>query len=817
MIPLSYAQRRLWFLYRLEGPSATYNVPLALRLDGPLDAEAMSAAVVDVVARHESLRTVFPAVDGVPRQDIRPAERVTGLLNTVAVAAADLEAALEEAARYAFALETELPFRATLFRVDGERDVLLLVLHHIVADGWSAGPMLRDLSQAYAARLGGCAPGWDALDVQYADYALWEREVLGSEDDPDSLLSRQVAYWREQLAGVPELVELPLDRPRPAVASHAGDEIDFLIPAGVHRSLSGLAAESGSTMFMVLHAALAALLTRHGAGTDVPVGTVVAGRSDEALEDLVGFFVNTLVLRTDTSGDPSFRELLERVREVDLAAFAHQDVPFERLVEVVNPVRSLAHHPLFQVMLVLQNNAEGQLALPGVTGRVEDLAVGTAKFDLTFTLHERHTADGTPDGLAGSLTYATDVFDRGSVEVLVGRLVRLLESVAGDPGRPVGEWDVLAPGERARLLEEWNDTGCEVPAGSLVELFEERVRCAPGAVAVEFGELALSYGEVNARANRLARCLVGVGVGPERRVAVALPRSVDWLVAVLAVMKAGGAYVPVDPDYPRDRIGYMLADAEPVCTLATAATAGVLPEGVSPILVEGLELGGFDAADLSDAERLAPLLVGSPAYVIYTSGSTGRPKGVVVTHAGIADFAYSQIRSCDVTEDSRVLKFASPSFDATVWELVLALLSGARLVLAPAEELLPGEPLAGVLARHGVTHALLPPAALAVLPDDGLPDGMTLVVGGEACPPAMVGKWSRGRRMINAYGPTEATVVATMSGPLSGAVTPPIGTPLPNSSAYVLDSGLRPVPVGCRVSCTWRVPGWRAGIWGVRR
>ncbi|WKX69504.1 condensation domain-containing protein [Streptomyces sp. XD-27] len=445
-VPLSFAQRRLWVLDQVEGGGVTYNVPLALRLDGPLDAEAMSAAVVDVVARHESLRTVFPAVDGVPRQDIRPADQAVPALDVVETAPDGLDATLDEAARHAFALGSELPFRATLFRAGAERHVLLLVLHHIVADGWSAGPLLRDLSQAYAARAEGRAPQWDELRVQYADYALWQRESLGSEDSRDSVISQQLAYWKDQLAGVPELVELPLDRPRPAVATHTGEDIDFLIPAGVHSSLSALAAEAGSTMFMVLHAALAALLTRHGAGTDVPVGTVVAGRSDEALEDLVGFFVNTLVLRTDTSGDPTFRELLERVREVDLAAFAHQDVPFERLVEVVNPVRSLAHHPLFQVMLTLQSQEPATLRLPGLRTEVSGLDVGAAKFDLAFSLSEQRGESGDLAGISGSVVYATDVFDRGSVEVLVGRLVRLLESVAGDPGRPVGEWDVLAPG-----------------------------------------------------------------------------------------------------------------------------------------------------------------------------------------------------------------------------------------------------------------------------------------------------------------------------------------------------------------------------------
>ncbi|MFE6978163.1 amino acid adenylation domain-containing protein [Streptomyces sp. NPDC057682] len=795
MIPLSYTQQRLWFLHRLEGPSPTYNVPLALHLDGPLDVAALTSAWADVVARHEVLRTVFPEVDGVPRQRVLPAG--AGLPGPVESDEESVRAALAEAAGYGFELEREIPVRPTLFRVGPERHVLLVLMHHIVADGWSTGPLLRDLSAAYGARTRGEVPGWAPLEVQFADFALWQQEVLGEESDPDSLMSRQSAFWERELKGLPELLELPLDRPRPVVASHVGGDVDVRVGAGTHRALVELARSTRSTVFMVVQAAVAALLTRLGAGSDVPIGTAVAGRSDEALDDLVGFFVNTLVLRTDTSGDPGFRELVERVRETDLAAFAHQDVPFERVVEVVNPARSLAYHPLFQIMLVLQNNASAALSLPGLTGRLEDLSAGTAKFDLTLSLHEQTAEDGTPAGITGGLTYATELIDRESAELLAERLVRLLDAAVADVERPIGSLEVLGESERVRLLEAWNDSAQDIAVETLPALFEQRTTEAPDAVAVVCGDVSLTYAELDARANRLARYLVRRGVGPEQRVAVALPRSVEWLVAVLAVVKAGGAYLPVDLTYPADRIAYMLDDAQPLLVLTESAYADGLP-GPEKVATDALAdvLARYADTPLSDAERTAPLVPAAPAWVIYTSGSTGRPKGVVVTHTGIASLVRSQIQSFDITRESRILQFASPSFDAAAWEVCMALVSGARLVMGSSEELLPGEGLAGVLARHGVTHATLPPAALSVMPENGLPDGMTLVVAGEACPPAMVERWSVGRRMINAYGPTETTVCATMSGPLAGPVIAPIGRPIVNSRVYVLDARLRPVAPG---------------------
>ncbi|MFJ2868921.1 condensation domain-containing protein, partial [Kitasatospora sp. NPDC087314] len=482
MVPVSFAQQRLWFLDQLEGPNATYNIPLGLRLTGPLDASVLDAALRDVVGRHEVLRTVFPATDGQPWQDIRSADAVGPLLTVVdaaALDAAELDAAVAGAARHVFDLTDELPIRAWLFGCSRTEHVLLLVVHHIAGDGWSMGPLARDVSAAYRARLAGTAPQWDELPGQYADYALWQRELLGEEDDPESLLFEQLAYWRAALSDLPEELALPTVRPRPAVAGHEGGTVDIAVPADLHRRLVETARAEGMTTFMVLQAALAVLLSRLGAGTDVPIGTPVAGRTDEALDDLVGFFVNTLVLRTDISGDPSFTELLRRVRQTGLGAFAHQDVPFERLVEELAPARSMARHPLFQVMLSLQNNARPVLDLPGLTA--EPLAGGQApaKFDLSFTFGEDFGPDRSPAGLQGNVTFALDLFDAAAAEQLGARFVRVLRAVLTEPGRPVSAVEVLDAAERQRILTEWNGAAAEPVTGTLPELFAAQVARTP--------------------------------------------------------------------------------------------------------------------------------------------------------------------------------------------------------------------------------------------------------------------------------------------------------------------------------------------------
>ncbi|MES4909631.1 MULTISPECIES: condensation domain-containing protein, partial [unclassified Streptomyces] len=531
VVPVSFAQRRLWFLGQMEGPSGTYNIPLSLRLRGQLDVDALRLALGDVVERHESLRTIFPEADGQPRQHVVESGAAVPSLAVIEATEAELPEALVREVGAGFDLSSDLPVRVRLFVLGPDEYVLLAVVHHIAADGWSLAPFARDLSSAYAARVQHeRAPQWHALPVQYTDYTLWQREVLGSEDDPGSVISQQLGYWTAALAGVPEQLDLPVDRPRPAVASHEGGSVAVRVPAGVHARLVDLAQDTGASVFMTVQAALAVLLTRMGAGTDIPIGTPIAGRTDDALDDLIGFFVNTLVLRTDVSGDPTFRELVERVRETDLAAFAHQDVPFERLVEVLNPQRSMARHPLFQVMLSFQNNTQPDLDLFGLDVTHQPLGGIAAKFDLTVNLSEQRGANGAPDGLIGQLEYRTDIFDLATVEELAHRLIRVLETVTSDPDIPIDRVDVLGEVERRRVLCEWNDTGWPVSGVVVSELFEAQVVRAPDAVALVFEGEVLSYGELNVRVNRLARYLMGRGVGPGCLVGVVLSRGFDLVV-----------------------------------------------------------------------------------------------------------------------------------------------------------------------------------------------------------------------------------------------------------------------------------------------
>ncbi|MGV9779717.1 condensation domain-containing protein, partial [Streptosporangium sp. NPDC003464] len=521
----SFAQHRLWIVDQLAEPGGLYTVPLVLRLSGRLDRAALAAALGDVAWRHETLRTVFPAQDGRPRQ--RVLETVPEL-TVVETDETGLGAAVEEAVLRPFDLSAEPPVRALLFALrpgaPGEpgEHVLALLFHHIAMDGWSLAPLRRDLALAYAARTRGAAPDWEPLPVRYSDYALWQRELLGDPADPDSLVSAQTAYWRAALAGAPEELALPVDRPRTPASGHRGGSVPLRLSPELHGRLLTLARANQATLFMVVQAALAALLTRLGAGTDVPIGAPAAGRTDGALDELVGFFANTLVLRTDTSGDPGFRELLARVKETDLAAYAHQDVPFEQVVEAVNPPRIPGCPPLFQVMLGLDNTPGDEAGLPGLTA-VPDPAYslygfGGAKCDLAFGLSENVSAGAVPGGVEGVVQYARDLFDPGTVESITARLVRLLEAVAADPDVRVSEVELLAPEERYTLLEKWNDTAARIPGGDLARLFQARVAAAPEAEAVVCGTVRLSAAELNARANALARRLSAAGVGPESAV-----------------------------------------------------------------------------------------------------------------------------------------------------------------------------------------------------------------------------------------------------------------------------------------------------------
>ncbi|MCW3818948.1 amino acid adenylation domain-containing protein [Micromonospora sp. DR5-3] len=799
-LPLSFAQQRLWFLAQLEGPSTTYNVPFAWRLRGRLDTDALTAALGDVVRRHETLRTMFPVVDGQPYQRVVPAALAVPEVTVVQAEETELAALTGQASQYVFDLAGELPVRAWLFVLGADECVLVLLMHHIASDGWSVGVLLGDLEQAYEARLAGHAPEWTDLPVQYADYTLWQRGLLGGDQDRGSVLARQVEYWQSALSGLPERLELPFDRSHPAYRSYRGGQVAVDVDAEVHRGLAELARQHQVTMFMVLQAGLAVLLSRSGAGTDIPIGVPVAGRGgDERLHHLVGFFVNTLVLRTDLSGDPSFAELLRRVRDQDLAAYAHQDVPFERLVEVLNPVRSTAHHPLFQVTLASDDDTSREWQVPGLQARNLPLPEQSAKFDLSLTYRSRHEPDGTPGGISVTLEYAADLFDPGTAQALAERLVRLLGQVAADPGLRVSGVELLSAAERELVVSRWNDTARDVPGTVLPELFAAQAARTPDAVAVEFGGVSWSYAELDARSNRLARHLVGLGAGPERVVAVALPRSLEMVAAVLAVVKAGAAYLPVDPGYPADRIAYMLTDAAPVAMLTTRQVGAELPAaGVRVILDDpqvAAAVAGQPDGEVTDQERIAPLLPGHPAYVIYTSGSTGRPKGVVVSHRGLPSLAAFLVHTFQSRPGSRVAQLLSLSFDMSLVELLLSLTAGAALVL-PEQWPLAGEVLAEAFNELRITHAMVAPSALAGATPEKVPDLECLIVGGEASSGELVAAWSAGRRMYNGYGPTEATVGTTMSRQLSGGETPPIGGPMWNVRAYVLDERLGVVPAG---------------------
>ncbi|MFB7758246.1 condensation domain-containing protein, partial [Streptomyces sp. NPDC056121] len=512
---------------------------MALRLTGAVDADALEAALGDVVARHESLRTVFPDVDGVPRQHVLPAEQARPTLALQDTDPADLPQMLAAAANHGFDISSQTPLRAHLFRVAEDDAVLLLVLHHIAGDGWSLAPLARDVAAAYEARCKGGAPGWEELPVQYADYTLWQQELLGEEDDPQSLLSQQIAYWQGVLGGLPDELELPVTLSRPARATFRGATVPVHVDARVHERVAALAREHQASPFMVVQAAVAALLSRLGAGHDIPIGSPIAGRSDEALDELVGFFVNTLVLRNDTSGDPTFGELVARSKEVVLGAFGHQDLPFERLVEIVNPVRSTARHPLFQVMLAFQNNTVPRLELDGLTVTPHEATAPIAKFDLSFDLAEQFAADGTPAGIAGSLEYALDLFDQERAEQISTWLTRLLTAATHHPDQPISTLQLLTQEQKKQVLEDFNTTAGEVPTTTLPALFEAQVARTPDAPAVVFEGTTLTYRELNERANQLAHLLLAQGAGPEQFVALALPRSHELITAIIAVIKTG--------------------------------------------------------------------------------------------------------------------------------------------------------------------------------------------------------------------------------------------------------------------------------------
>ncbi|MGA9674437.1 MAG: amino acid adenylation domain-containing protein [Mycobacterium sp.] len=802
VVPLSFAQSRLWFIDQFQGPSPIYNMAVRLRLRGRLDPDALGLALADVVTRQESLRTQFIAHEGIPRQLVVPAEQADfgwQITDATGWPEGRLAEGVDAVARHPFDLATEIPMRATLFRITDDEHVLVAVVHHIAADGTSITPLVADLGVAYASRCAGQAPGWADLAVQYADYTLWQRAQLGDLADSDSRIAAQLGYWEQALAGMPEHLQLPTDRPYPPVTDYRGDIVAIDWPAELQQQVAQVARQHNATSFMVMQTAMAVLLSTLSASSDVAVGFPIAGRTDAALDELVGFFVNTLVLRVDLSGDPTVAELLGQVRGRSLAAYEHQDVPFEVLVERLNPVRSLTQHPLVQVMLAWQNWAHNSDPVAGLTLGDLDITplpvdTHTARLDLSFSLAERWSEAGEPAGIGGGVEFRTDVFDAASIQTLIERLRRVLVAMTADPARRLSSIDVLDFAERARLGQVGNRAVLTRPAAAAVsvpELFAARVAQAPDAVAVNFGDQSITYRELDEAANRFAHLLSGHGVGPGARVALLLERSAQAVVVMLAALKTGAAYLAIDPALPAARMQFMLDDATPTAVITTADLRSRLDAFGGAVI----DIGDVEAA--AETQSGAALPGPSPddiAYLIYTSGTTGTPKGVAIAHRNLAHLAESipkELPAAQVWTQCH-----SYAFDFSVWEIWAALLGGARLVVIPDSVVRSPDDFHALLVNQHVNVLTQTPSAVAALSPQGL-ESVAVLLGGEACPGEVVDQWAPGRVVINAYGPTEATVYASMSAPLPvGIDAVPIGAPPSSVALFVLDAWLRPVPFG---------------------
>ncbi|MET0650677.1 MAG: amino acid adenylation domain-containing protein, partial [Pyrinomonadaceae bacterium] len=796
-LPLSFSQQRLWFLAQLEGPSAAYNLSSAVRLDGELDGAALESAISAVVARHESLRTTFPADSGgTPSQRISeprpfrlPVREVPPDAGHLAEAEV-LRLAAEEAAR-PFDLTEGPLLRVSLFRLKPDAHILVLAVHHIISDGWSMGVLVRELSALYAAFRLGAAPTLPELSVQYADYARWQRQRMRAADGRP-----QLDYWKEQLADAPAVLELPTDRPRPSTQSFNGAAEPFSFGPELRARLQALSQESGTSLFMVVLAAFSALLSRYTNQRDLVVGTPVTNRPAVELEPLIGFFVNTLALRVDLARDPSFRELLERVRRVALDGYAHQEVPFEQLVDALELGRDLSHSPVFQVMLAYENTPAPALDLPGLAASPLRVEAAGAKFDLTLYV------DASDAGLSGSFEYNTDLFDLETVARMAGNFEALLAAVAADPELRLSAIPLLSPAER-RLRREWNATEAEYPVRCVHGLFEEQAERTPGAVALIFGRERLTYGELNARANRLAhRLRRRHGAGPEVLVGVCMERSVEMVVSLLAILKAGAAYVPVDPDYPEERVRFMLEDSRVPVLLTQQHLAGRLPSTGPSVLCVDAEREELEAESSDDPEvEAGPVNL---AYMIYTSGSTGRPKGALNEHRGVVNRLLWMQDAYRLDASDRVLQKTPFSFDVSVWEFFWPLLTGARMVIARPGGHRESDYLVDLIVEEGITTLHFVPSMLrAFLEEPGVSRCTSLrrvICSGEALPVEFQEKFfgQLDAELHNLYGPTEAAVDVTSwrCAPDPDLHRVPIGWPIANTQIHIVDATLRPVPSG---------------------
>ncbi|NTX06686.1 non-ribosomal peptide synthetase, partial [Myxococcus sp. CA040A] len=811
-VPLSFAQQRLWFLDQLQPGTSLYNMPVALRLSGRLEHTAFERAVDELVRRHESLRTTFLAVEGEPHQVIHPA--LPGNLRVVDLTSRSAEQRAEETTRLAME-DASLPFdlasgplmRTTLVVLEPNEHVLLLCMHHTISDGWSQAVLVRELVQLYESFRQGLPSPLPELPIQYADYSLWQRDWLQG-----ATLQTQLDWWKGRLSGAPGMLDLLTDKPRPAVLSHQGASVPLSLSPALSNALEALAQRERVTPFMLLLAGFQTLLHRYSGQDDILIGSPIAGRHHARTEGLIGFFVNTLVLRARFAPDLTFRSLLAQVRDMTLGAYEHQDIPFERLVEELQPTRDLSRTPLFQALFALQNTPDAEMALPELMLRSVDVEYTVSRFELELALTR------TTEGYSGGLAFKTDLFERSTIERLGAHLLRLLEAAVADADAPLSTLSLMTEIERQRVLVEWNDTRADYPSeATLPLLFSEQVRRTPEAIALQFEGQHLTYAELDARSNQLARHLLSLGLGQEPRLAVCIPRSLELYVALLGILKAGGCYVPLDASHPSRRIAFMLEDSSVAGVLTVSSVQGVLPSGAWPVVA--LDTDEVRIATQSEAPLSVPLCSDNLAYVTYTSGSTGTPKGVAITHRGVLRLIAGM--GVSSREPGEVILQVTPlTFDPSALEIWSALLTGARLAVYP-----PGTPevteLARVIDQHQVTSAVLATALFDVMQrhePEALSRLPRLLVGGDVLPvPTARERLARRLALINAYGPTEATVAATLQVlspgmPLGDSI--PIGRPIPNTQVYVLDASLRPVPVGVPGELFIGGPGLARGYQG---
>ncbi|MBS9386559.1 MAG: amino acid adenylation domain-containing protein [Dolichospermum sp. BR01] len=786
-IPLSWAQERLWFMNQLEGESSAYTIDFTMRLVGNLNVCALEQAFAAIAQRHEPLRTQFKIKDNKPVQAIAPSMTITlpvvDLQNLQDPTKQVEELATAEACK-PFDLANGSVLRVKLWQVAPDEYVLLLAIHHIAADGWSMGILIDELSAYYRSFSTGSSVELPELSIQYADFAVWQRQWLTNQ-----VLERQLSYWKQQLTGAPPLLELPTDRPRPAIQTFRGGTEQLQLDSQLTQQLKKLSQKSGSTLFMTLLAGFVVLLSRYSGQTDLVVGSPIANRNRQEIEPLIGFFVNTLALRFDLSPEPSFEALLAQVRKVTQNAYEHQDLPFEMLVEELQVERNLDRNPLTQVVFALQNAPTAPWDFPGV--RVEDMASGldSVRVDLELYLWD------VPEGLGGFCSYNRDLFDGTTIARMMQNFVTLLGAIVDNPQQSVALLPLLTEGDRHQLLREWNDTQTDDPYHKCIHhLVEEKAQQTPDAVAVVCENQQLTYAQLNNRANQLAHYLRSLGLKTEQLVGICVERSPLMLVGILGILKAGGAYVPLDPEYPQERLSLMLEDSQVSLLLTHWTLIEKLPQHpAKPVFLDEI----WQQIAQNSQENLTGIVTAANlANVIYTSGSTGKPKGVMVEHQGLCNLAQAQIQAFGLHSQSRVLQFASLSFDACIWEVLMAFGSGATLYLGTKDSLLPGMPLIERLRDYGITHITLPPSALAVLHQVELTTLQTIIVAGEACAVELIKQWSAGRNFFNAYGPTEGSVCATLAKctPFDPKVT--IGRPIANVQVYILDSQLQPVPIG---------------------